>query len=142
MDTRTKRDTRGTEIKRLLQRLYPQAAFQVRLHKYSMGESINVYTSLLQEADWTDAICRIDQAMRNHEDVSEGDYKALKAYQEQTVKNNEITRQLRADLSAFEHIDRDSRGEILSGGNTYLHIARLAPKRGLIHEQATGASQR
>mgnify|MGYP001558711498 CR=1 FL=1 len=36
----TMRDTRGTEIKRLLRSLYPEAQFQVHLEKYSMGESI------------------------------------------------------------------------------------------------------
>ena len=134
------RDQRGREIKRLLQSLYPSAQFQVRLEKYSMGESIHVYTDLLKEAGWTDDICRIDQAMRNHNDVSEGDYKALKAYQEQTEKNNQTTRRLRADLSGYERVDRDERGEILSGGNTYLHISRLAPKRVLTYEKATGAT--
>ena len=113
METRTQRDTRGTEIKRLLKSLYPTAQFQVRLNKYSMGESINVYTDLLKEAGWTDEICRIDQAMRNHEDVSEGDYKALKAYQDQTAKNNETARRLRTDLSGYEHIDRDSQREAI-----------------------------
>lgn len=140
MDAVTKRDTRGMEIKRLLQAKYPQATFQVRLEKYSMGERINISTDLLQEAAWTDEICRIDQAMRNHEDVSEGDYKALKAYQEQTVKNNEIHRQLKADVRAYEHVDRDERGEILSGGNTYVFIHRLAPKLILAHDPATGAT--
>lgn len=125
MATMTKRDTRGTEIKRLLQGLYPHAQFRVRLEKYSMGESIHVYTDLLEEGQWSEDMWKIESQMKNHEDVSEGDYKAYQAYKAMLLKNTETQRKLKADLVAFEHVDRDSQGEILGGGNTYLHIHRL-----------------
>ena len=137
---RTQRDTRGTEIKQLLRSLYPQAQFQVRLHKYSMGESINVYTDLLEAGQYSEDIWTTESRMRQQESVSDAEYQAYQAYKAMLLKNTETTRRLRADLSGYERVDRDERGEILSGGNTYLHISRLAPKRVLTYEKATGAT--
>ena len=140
METRTQRDTRGTEIKRLLKALYPTAQFQVRLHKYSMGESINVYTDLLEAGQYADDIWTTENRMRVQESVTDAEYQAYQAYKAMLLKNTETTRRLRADLSGYERVDRDERGEILSGGNTYLHISRLAPKLVLTHDATNGAT--
>lgn len=97
------RDTRGSEIKSLLKKHYPNAKFSVRLDKYSMGESINVHTDLIVRE-------RIEH---------EGGYHEYK-YSNETVAK---IREIESLLSSYKHIDRDEySGEILSGGNTYLFV--------------------
>ena len=72
--------------------------------------------------------------------LPEADYQLLKAYRERKAENDAVTQRLKTDLTSFEHIDRDSQGEILAGGNTYLSIHWLAPKLVLSYEAATGVT--
>lgn len=92
------RDTRSTEIKRILRKAYPKAQFKVWIHKYSMGESIYVRTDLIKK-----------------------DSTGLPTIEE----SNEYTKAIRKLLSGYESIDRDQWGEILGGGNTFLFIQGL-----------------
>ena len=134
METRTQRDTRGTEIKRLLQRQYPQASFRVRLSKYSMGESIHVKTDLLlaypddPRQTWLD----LDNRSRRGEVLTPTEWAQLHEHHRIRTANNETSDTLSRLLRAYESIDRDSvTGEILSGGNTYVFIERLATKEAI-----------
>ena len=100
------RDIRAFEIKKQLKKYYPNAKFKVWIHKYSMGESINVRTNAFKidvvpnpnGYGYTREISKKDEETRNH---------------------------IKALLRSYESIDRDQWGEILSGGNTYLFIEEL-----------------
>lgn len=100
------KDTRGFEIKKLLKSKYPNNQFRVRLHKYSMGESIYVNTDLIVRQRIPDP--------RGY------------GYTEPfTDESNKRMAELKELLRDYESVDRDQWGEILSGGNTYLFIESL-----------------
>lgn len=133
MDTMTKRDSRGQEIKRLLAKHYPAATFRVRIHKYSMGKSIHVQTNLLQEilptvqlhgeTVWLSAL---DCKANRQETLTGEEWDALWAYRKAIKARHDQAEEIKRVLSGYESIDRDSAtGEILSGGNTYLFVECL-----------------
>lgn len=100
-------DTQSMEIKRLLKKVYPTAQFQVWIHKYSMGESINVRTDLIKSEKVADA----------------GSYTGYSAQTtEEGKKHRGVIEKL---LSKYKSVDRDQWGEILSGGNTFLFVGEL-----------------
>ncbi len=98
---------RSTEIKKLLKSEFPDAIFKVRIHKYSMGESINVNTDLLQREKVEDTGSYLGYSMK---------------MTDQSKRNLEQIKNLIGD---HEHLDRDESGDILSGGNTFLFIETL-----------------
>lgn len=101
------RDRRSTEIKKLLKRFYPNAKFNVYIHKYSMGESINVRTNAF----------KIDQIP----DPRGYGYINQTSEQDQTTRDH-----IKRVLKDYESVDRDEgTGEILCGGNTFLFIETL-----------------
>lgn len=100
------RDTRSQEIKKILKTEFPNAKINVRIHKYSMGESIYVSTDLIE---W----------IRHTEEGVPG-YTQSKT--EQSRENETTIKDL---LKNFESVDRDQWGEIMSGGNTFLFIESL-----------------
>lgn len=98
------RDTRSYEIKKLLKKFYPNAKFEVKINKYSMGESINVRTNAF----------KIDQIP----DPRGYGYVMQASEQDATTRDH-----IRKVLSDYESVDRDPySGEILNGGNTYLFV--------------------
>ena len=97
------RDTRSYEIKKLLKKYYPNAKFEVRIDKYSMGESINIRTNAF----------KIDQVP----DPRGYGYVMQASEQDATTRDH-----IQKVLRDYEKIDRDQWGEILSGGNTYLFV--------------------
>jgi hypothetical protein len=99
------RDTRSTEIKKILKNAYPEAQFRVRIHKYSMGESIHVNTDLIKR-----------------EKVSEEFGVDIIGY---SKKATEVLGHIETLLRGYESIDRDQWGDILGGGNTFLFIEEL-----------------
>lgn len=125
MDMMTKRDTRGQEIKRLLAAQYPTAHFRVRLHKFSMGESIHVKTDLLKESPYSHDIYALDCRQNRGEHLTEDEYTRWMAYRTVLAHNRQMSQDIRTHLIRYESIDRDQFGEILGGGNTYLNIERL-----------------
>lgn len=100
------RDTRSTEIKKLLKGFYPNATFNVRIHKYSMGESIYVSTNAF----------KIDQVP----DPRGYGYINQASEQDQTTRTH-----IKKVLGEYESVDRDQWGDILSGGNTFLFVESL-----------------
>lgn len=111
----TMTDNRGREIKKMLIKAFPNGDFRVRLHKYSMGESINIKTNLLKYG-WQECL--------NHGKLENGAYcykcSTPSRYINPTV---EIEKQIKSMVSKYESIDRDeATGEILSGGNTYVFV--------------------
>ena len=100
------RDTRSTEIKRLLKKYYPNAQFKVQIHKYSMGESINVRTNAF----------KIEQI------PDPRGYEYITRVSEQSQTNRDHIKSL---LRSYQSIDRDQWGEILSGSNTYVFVDEL-----------------
>ena len=100
------RDTRSTEIKKLLKKFYPNAIFNVRIHKYSMGESINVSTNAFKVEQVPDP----------------RGYGFINQTSEQDACNRDHIKKL---LSEYERVDRDQWGDILSGGNTFLFIESI-----------------
>jgi len=103
------RDQRSQEIKKILKKCYPDAQFKVRINKYSMGESIHIYTDLL-----------IILPNKPVEEYTEKE----NIEREKSMAFNQTERErIQNLLSEFSHIDRcDITGEILSGGNTYLFV--------------------
>jgi hypothetical protein len=96
------RDTRSTDIKKLLKQHFPNAVFSVRIHKYSMGESIRVETDAFSYTTTQD----------------ESGFGWRKEWQ-----NKEAKDQIQLLLKEYESFDRDEMtGEILSGGNTFLFV--------------------
>lgn len=96
------RDTRSSEIKKILKKEYPNAKFSVRIDKYSMGESINISTDL---------VAREVLTLPNGEEVN--------GYAQKTI---DTIHNIERMLKDFKHVDRDDYGEILSGGNTFLFV--------------------
>jgi hypothetical protein len=116
------RDKRSYIIRNILKSIYPNNSFKVRIEKYNFGESIHVYTDLLEDTKFTDAVWRV-HANKN---PSEEDYLEAKKYYEKQSKNQLIERKIEQILKDFWHVNYDQRtGEILEGGNTYLFIKRL-----------------
>jgi hypothetical protein len=97
------KDTRSTEIKKILKKEYPGAKFSVRIDKYSMGESINVRTDAFH----------IDQV---------ADPRGYGYINQASEKDAAIRTNIKELLAKYEDIDRDQWGEILSGGNTFLFV--------------------
>ena len=123
----TKHDTRGRDIKKLLQKSFPSALFSVKLHKYSMGESININTSLLMELPPdNELIWKAEDMLRNGKGLEHGmpEHTAWKARKEAIAFNDEMVNKIKMLIGSYESIDRDAMGEILSGGNTYINIRR------------------
>jgi hypothetical protein len=126
MDTLTKRDNRSYEMKKLLQKQYPTARFTVKIHKYSMGESIYVKTDLIKA--WTQEDSDNDWKKRTR---AMGDQPfiitdSIKATEAKSEANEKIRHEIEALLKNFWHIAYDSySGEILSGGNSYINIGEL-----------------
>lgn len=103
------RDKRAYEIKRILKKAYPEATFRVKIDKYSMGESINVYTSLIDDIRGMTEKEKIDYKINNNSEPY-----------------NDLLTCLRKELKGYENIFRDEiTGEILSGGNTYLFFGGI-----------------
>ena len=127
MEVLTKRDNRSYEMKKVLQKQYPGAKFTVKIHKYSMGESIYVKTNLLKT--WTEEDSDNNWKKQYR---ANGPYKITESMRATEAKNkhNEVIRnELEALLKSFWHIDYDSfSGEILGGGNTYMNIGELRIK--------------
>ncbi len=126
METLTKRDNRSYEMKKLLQKQYPTAKFTVKIHKYSMGESIYIHTDLIKA--WTPEDSNNDWKQRTRAMGSEPFEitDSIKATRAKSKQNEVIRHEIEALLKNFWHIDYDSySGEILSGGNTYINISKL-----------------
>ncbi len=126
METLTKRDNRSYEMKKLLQKTYPTAKFTVKIHKYSMGESIYVKTDLIKA--WTQEDSDNDWKKRTRAMGSEPFIitDSIKATEAKSEHNEVIRKEIEVLLAPFWHIDYDSySGEILSGGNTYMNIGEL-----------------
>lgn len=102
----TMRDTRSSEIKKLLKKYYPNAIFKVRIHKYSMGESIYVTTNAFTFEIVPDPV----------------GYGSIRKMSEQDRENKHYIEKL---LQDYESVDRDESGDILSGGNTFLFVESL-----------------
>jgi hypothetical protein len=101
------KDTRSNEIKKILKKEFPEAKVRVRIHKYSMGESIYVNTDLIE---WVKV-------------VDESNYTGFSQRKTEQSRDNEST--IKDLLRSFERVDRDQWGDILSGGNTFLFIESL-----------------
>jgi len=112
-------DKRYVEIKKLLGKEFPKAKFKVKISKYSLGESINIYTDLMPE--WT------AEDSDNYWKLSGHIVDEITDSIKKTVGKIETARLLRERIGEllFWHVDRDAFGEILGGGNSYLHIERL-----------------
>jgi len=124
MDTLTKRDTRSYEMKKALQKQYPTAKFTVKIHKYSMGESIYVKTDLIKA--WTQEDSDNDFKQRYRANMPYEITDSIKATRAKSERNEVIRHEIEALLKNFWHIDYDSySGEILGGGNTYMNIGEL-----------------
>ena len=100
------KDNRSIQIKRLLRQHYPDAKVRVKIQKYSLGESIHVYTDLMPQRPWT----------ANYNDPEMQEYK---------IKWQSVKDELEKLLKDFSHVDRDDFGNILGGGNIYLFIEPL-----------------
>lgn len=104
------KETRSFEIKKILKKEYPDNQFKVRIEKYSMGETIRVYTDRVIEFENKKA-----EYQMNEDEKQER--------QEITELNHKIKNEIQALLKDFSHVDRcEITGEILSGGNTYLFV--------------------
>ncbi len=129
------RDDRGKKIKDILRSAYPGREFRVRLEKYSMGESIHVYTDMLlnltqEESDnnWK------ERAGQPH------DWKLAESWKKKMEHDKKITDDIENLLKDFWHIRYDEySGEILGGGNTYLHVNRFESTR--VEENESSVSQ-
>lgn len=118
------KDSRSFEIKKILKRWRPQSFFSVRIHKYSMGESIRVKTNLLKQttAEGYHESCRLNR----QEELSDEQYKVAAAYRKAVVHNHKVEEGVRGLLRDYESVDLDPvTGEILAGGNTYLFVERI-----------------
>lgn len=99
------RDNRSFIIKQLLKKYYPNAKFEIRISKYSMGESINIRTNAF----------KIDQVPdpRGYGFINQA------SEQDATTRTH-----IKGLLTGFENIDRDpGTGEVLCGGNTFLFLS-------------------
>lgn len=118
----TTRDTRAAAIKRVLKPHFPLV--RVRFHKYNMGESIYIHTGVMRS--WSE---EVNQAwwkahLVNPPPLTEQEQALVQERREAQEHNDRITQQVRQLVGSYEQIDRDeTTGEILSGGNTYMHIS-------------------
>jgi len=113
----------STKIKRILKQEYPNARFKVRKETSSMHRAFNVYTDLIRDYDHQ-RYRELDQKL-SEEGLKGEDLKEFEELEQTIERNKKIRRRIKSDLlSDFWHIDRNSRGEILSGGNTYLNVKR------------------
>ena len=115
-------DKRSYIIRNILKSIYPNNSFRVIISKRVYDESIHVYTDLLEDIKYTDAVWRVDA----NKNPSVEDYLEAKKYHEKRLKNQLIERKIEQILKDFWHVNYDQRtGEILAGGNRYLFIERL-----------------
>jgi len=114
------RDNRSYLIKKILKQKYPNAKFKVRIEKYTLGESINVYTNLLHDVDYNEKY-ELEQKMRIN-GLAGKDLQAYKNIRNKIQRNSEINNSIRTLLKDYYHVNYDEWGNILAGGNTYLHI--------------------
>lgn len=109
-----------------MQATFPEGQFRVKIHKYSLGENIQVYTDLIKDtydSAMNDLKWRFEVA---HKALTPEEWQALKDYEKRQEENNKMKDAVKNLVNDFEHIDRDSiTGEILSGGNTYMDVSPL-----------------
>lgn len=117
------RDTRSTEIKRLLKGRFPSSTFRVRINKYSGGESINIETDLLKPYLTQDM--RVWRAERDFNGCSDDDRAYYKAFKDRMEARDLAERAIKDVVGHFKKVDRDDQGDILLGGNTFLFIESL-----------------
>ncbi len=113
------RDKRSFEIKKTLNKQYPENRFKVRIEKYSGGESINIHTDILKDNWHSDAVWRVEAgANPTSDDIDKyNKYRAIQEY------NKTKTTEIKKLIGSYESLDIDEiTGEILLGGNTYLFI--------------------
>ena len=120
------KDNRSYEIKKILQKNYPNEKFSVRISNYSLGETIHVYTTALTEQlGQPDAVWRV----RANANPTQTDYEEAKKYDETFECNKQIEEAMRRLIGHNEKIDTDEHGDILSGGNTFLEFYAIKQKR-------------
>jgi len=110
-----------TEMKRKLRKEYPKGKFSVRKKTYSGGKSYDIRTDLFREFNevrWT----QLNRKMMD-EGISGKDYDEWKQLKETDEHNKELRKHIKELLREYENIDRNGRGEIMTGGNTYLDIS-------------------
>jgi len=118
------KDMRSYEIKKILKKKYPGSVFRVRIDKYSLGESINIYTDLLQQLpERFNQICwKIEIG---EEETTEEERRIYFEGRRILEENKKYEDEIKSILKDFWHINYDEMGEILNGGNTYLYICSL-----------------
>ncbi len=114
------RDNRSYKIKRILKNKFKNAKFKVRIEKYAGGESIHIYTDLLNDLkEYT----QLELKLRKGEKIDMDKYLEE---EKKFKKNEEIINEIKKLLKDFYHIRYDEyTREILSGGNTILFVERL-----------------
>ena len=112
------------QIKRILKTNFRNAKFRVKTDNYSMGKSINIYTDLIKNVNYS----RLRELTA---ELEENGLTGKKSEEYREIKkdiefNKEIKNKIETLLSDFYHVDYDKySGEILSGGNCYLFVNRL-----------------
>lgn len=70
------RDNRSTVIKHLIKEVYPDARVKVKIDKYSMGESINIWTDLMNEVyvNRSDTEMELRSILTGYESIDRDDF--------------------------------------------------------------------
>jgi len=112
-------------IKQTLKRHFPKAKFKIKTRNSSLSKSIYIYTDLIQDYDY--AKFRNLELKLQNEGLVNKEAEEYHKIKELIWQNRTIEQKIKTILKDFWHIDYDKlTGEILSGGNCYLFIEKLA----------------
>jgi hypothetical protein len=115
----------GWEIKRKLKQRFPRAQFRVQIEHFSGGSCVNVYTNIVMLQEERDEMStlyfKVTRGEANPEERER--YYQLKEKWEKTKEIERIIRDL-----AGENIHYDQFGDILLGGNRFVHVYPYLPK--------------
>ena len=116
------RDMRSNEIKAILKKEFPKNNFRVKIDKYSMGESININTDLIESAP-KDEYKVINNYAKEYS--AEEQLQAEREARARRDRNQQVTKKIETLLQDYWRVDKDAQGEILAGGNTFIGVSSL-----------------
>jgi hypothetical protein len=117
----------GWEIKRRLKQRFPRAKFYVSIEHFSGGSCVNIHTDIVMPQDERDELSSLYfKVTRGEATPQERErYYELKEKWEKTREIEGIIRNL-----AGENIHYDQFGDILLGGNRFVHVYPIKTKNG------------